>query len=138
MIFDVKIDNLIQKARLVSGGHTEKAPNMVTYAIVISSETFHIYLTIAALNDPHVKCGDVLNAYITSTVMELIWTTLSPKFGNDQGKMAIFFHTLYGLKSSVTAFRKHLGECMSGLSYKPCLADPNIWLKPEVRDNGVE
>ena len=27
---------------------------------------------------------------------------------------------------------------MSGLGYKPCLADPDIWLKPEVRDDGVE
>ena len=27
---------------------------------------------------------------------------------------------------------------MSGLGCKPCLADPDLWLKPEVRDNGVD
>ena len=27
---------------------------------------------------------------------------------------------------------------MYGLGYKPCLADPELWLKPEVRDNGVD
>ena len=27
---------------------------------------------------------------------------------------------------------------MSGLGYKPCLADTYIWLNPEVSDDGVE
>ena len=63
-----------------------KSPAAVTYAIVVSLETVRISLTIAALNDLQVKCGDVLKAYITAPVMELIWTTLGPKFGYDQGK----------------------------------------------------
>ena len=27
---------------------------------------------------------------------------------------------------------------MSGIVYKPCLADPDLWIKPEVRDDRVE
>ena len=115
-----------------------KAPPMVTYASVVSCETVCIVLTTAVLNKLQVKCGDVLNAYITALVMELIWTTLGPEFDDDQGKTEIFVCAFYGLKSSGADFCKHLGGCMSGLGYKPCLDDPDIWLNLELRDDGVE
>ena len=72
MIFDIKMENFRRKARLVAGGHTKTAPEAVTYASVVSRETVHIALTIADLNDLEVKCGDVLNAYITVPVKEKI------------------------------------------------------------------
>ena len=78
-----------------------------------------------------------MNAYIQAPVTEKIWTTLGSEFGEDAGKKAIIVHAIYGLKSSGAAFRKHLGECMSGLGYKPCLADPDLWLKPESRKDGT-
>ena len=39
MIFDVKMENFRQKARLVAGGHMTKSPAPVTYARVVSCET---------------------------------------------------------------------------------------------------
>ena len=87
----------------------KKSPATVTYAIVVSCETVHINLTIVALNEIQVKCGDVLNAYTNVPVMELIWTTLGPEFGDNQGKTEIVLHALYGLKSRGAAFRNHLG-----------------------------
>ena len=68
-----------------------------------------IALAIFALNELQVKCGDILNAYITALVMDLIWTTLGPDFDDYQDNMAIIFCGLYGLKSSGSAFSKHLG-----------------------------
>ena len=109
MISDVKMENFRRKSILVAGGHITKAPAAVTYYSVLSRERVHIALTIATLDDLQVKCGDVLNAYITAPVMELIWTTLGTDFGYDQGKTAIVFRALYGLKSSGADFRKHLG-----------------------------
>ena len=100
----------------------------MTYSSIVYCKTIHIALTIAAMNDLQVKYGDVLNAYITVTVMELISTTIGPKFGNDQGKKENFVRVLYGLKPSGAAFRKQLVEYMSGLGYKPCLADPDLSL----------
>ena len=138
MIFDVKMENFRRKVRIVAGGHMKKAPVTVTYVSVVSREPVYIALTIAALNDLQVKCGYFFNAFITAPVMELIWTTLGPEFGDDQGNTAIFVHALYGLKSSGSDFRKNLVECMSGLGYKPCLSHPNLWLKPEVRYDGVD
>ena len=72
MIFDVKMENFRRKLRLVAGGHTKKAAAAVTYDSIVSRETIIIALTIAALNDLQVKCGDVLHTYITGPVMELI------------------------------------------------------------------
>ena len=81
MIFDIKMKNFRRKARLVAGGHMTTAPAAVTYASVVSRETVHIALTLTALNELEVKCGDVLNAYITAPVKEKIWTYLGPEHG---------------------------------------------------------
>ena len=138
MIFDVKMEDFRRKARLVAGGHMTQAPAAVTYASVVSRETVRIALTVAALNEVEVKCGDVENAYITAPCSERIWTTLGAEFGADAGKRAILVRALYGLKSSGAAFRKHLGECMKALDYKPCLADPDLWYKAATKANGEQ
>ena len=138
MIFNVKMEDFRRKARLVAGGHMTEAPPSITCASVVSRETVRIALTLAALNGLEVKVGDVMNAYITAPCSEKIWTKLGPEFGSDAGKRAIVVRALYGLKSSGVAFRKHLGECMHGLGYKPCLADPDLWLKAAVKPDGTE
>ncbi len=51
MIFDVKMEDFRQKARLVTGGHRTKAPATITYASVVSRETMRLALIIASLND---------------------------------------------------------------------------------------
>jgi hypothetical protein len=105
MIFDVKMEDFRQKAKLVAGGHRTKAPATITYASVVSGETVHLALTIASLNDIKVKVGDALNAYITTPVKEKekVWTVLGPEFGHDAGKSAIIVRALYGLKSAGAA-----------------------------------
>jgi hypothetical protein len=94
MIFDVKMEDFRQKARLVAGGHRTKAPATITYASVVSRETVRLALTIASLNDLKVKVRDVLNAYITTPVKEKAWTILRPKFGHDAGRSAIIVRAL--------------------------------------------
>ena len=124
MIFDIKMEDFSRKASLVAGGHMKTAPAAVTYASVVSRETVRIDLNLAALNDLEVKCGDVLNAYITEPVKEKIWTYLGTEHGYDEGKKAIIVRAIYGLTSSGADFRAHLCECMAALGYKPCTADP--------------
>ncbi len=60
MVFDVKMEDFRQKARLVAGGHLNKAPATITYASVVSHETVCLALTFASLNDLEVMVGDVL------------------------------------------------------------------------------
>jgi hypothetical protein len=104
MIFDVKVEDFRQKARLVAGGHRTKAPATITSTSVVSRETMRLALTIASLNDLKVEVGDVLNAYITTPVKEKVWTILRPEFGHDAGRSAIIVCALYGLKSADAAF----------------------------------
>ena len=111
----------------------------ITYASVASRESVRLALMLAALNAIEVKCGDVMNAYITAPITEKVWTIMGPKSGADQGKKALLFQALYGIKSSRAAFRTHLCILMKIMGYIPCHADPDFWYKAEIRpDDGFE
>jgi hypothetical protein len=107
MIFDIKMEDFLCKARLVVGGNRTKAQATITYASNVSHETVYIALFMAALNDLQVKIGDVLNGYITVPITKKVWTVLGPKFGSDAGKSAIIMCALYGLKSAGAAVCSH-------------------------------
>jgi hypothetical protein len=59
MIFDVKMEYLCRKARLVAGGHTTDTPHAMTYASVVSRESVRVALTLAALHDLDLKMADI-------------------------------------------------------------------------------
>ena len=96
-----------------------------------------IALTLAALNALEVKACDIMNAYLTAPATEKHWTVLGSEFGPDAGKRALITRALYGTKSAGAAFRHHLADCMRMMGYKSCLADADLWYKPEIRpDDG--
>jgi hypothetical protein len=139
MVFDVKMEDFQQKARLVTGGHTTKAPPTIKYSSVVSRETVRLALTIAALNDLEVKVGDVLNAYITAPITKKVWITLGPEFGPNAGKPAIIVRALYGLKIAAAAFCAHLASFMQLMGCTSCNADPNLWMKEDLQpDNNFK
>jgi hypothetical protein len=129
MIFDIKIENLRRKARVIAGGHMTGAPMIMTYASMVSRETVRIALTITALNDLEVIAADILNAYISAQIKEKVWCALGPEFGPDAGKSAIIVRALYGLKSAGAAFHAHLADCMQHLGYTSCPANPDLCYK---------
>ena len=51
MTFNVKMENFQRKARFVTGGHMTKAPDVITYASVVSRETVRLGLLLASLNN---------------------------------------------------------------------------------------
>ena len=62
MVFDIKMEDIRQKARLVAGRQMTKAPATITYTSIVSRETVRIAWMIATLNDLEVKLGNILNA----------------------------------------------------------------------------
>ena len=58
---------------------------------------------------------------------------MCPEFSKDAGKTVVIVRALYGLKSAGAEFRSHLAKCMESLGYQSCKADPDLWLKPELR-----
>ena len=132
MVFDVKMEDFRCKARL-------GAPATIMYISIVSRVTVRIALMITALNDLEVKLGDILNANVHAPITEKVWTTLGLDFGKDAGKTAVVLKALYGLKSARVAFRSHLAKCMVSSGYESCKADPDLWLKPEIRpEDGVK
>ena len=123
MIFNVKIEDLQQKARIVAGGHMTNTPPTITYASVVSHDTIRIALAMAELHDLNVKNADIMNAYINTHTEEKFYTILGPEFGPDKGKLAVIVRTLYRIKSAGELFRNHLADNMKYMGYKPCLAD---------------
>jgi hypothetical protein len=85
--------------------------------------------SIAALNGHAVKAADILNAYISAPIKEIVWCALGPEFGPDAGKPAIIVRALYGLKSPGAAFYAHLADCMQHHGYTSSPANPDLWYK---------
>ena len=86
LIYDVNMEGFRRKARLVANGHMTETPKCMTYSSVDGLETVRIALTIAVLNNLHVKAGDVMNAYVTAPCSEKIRNVLGKQFGADQIK----------------------------------------------------
>ena len=56
------------------------------------------------------------------------------EFAKDTGKTAVIVRALYGcLKLAGASFISHLARCIEFLRYESCRADPDLWLKSEIR-----
>ena len=138
MIFEVKMD-FRRKTRYVANG--AKTPYLTTtsYAGVVSRESVRIAFTLAALNELNIMAGDILNAYLEASISEKYWTICGPEFGKDlEESKAHIVRAIYGTKCAGKDFRNHLREYMKMLNYEPCLADPDLWMRPAVHTNGSE
>ena len=80
-VFNIKMEEFRQKARLVAGDHITKAPTTNTFMSTVSREMVRIALMVATLNDLEVKLNTILSAYVQAPVIEKVWTTLGPEFG---------------------------------------------------------
>ena len=110
MVFNVKMEDLYRKARLVLGGHVTEPTATITYASVFPRETVSIALIVSVLNNFPVKVVDIQNSYITESVTEKIWTVLGCEFDEESGRKATVVRALYGLNSSRYAFHNHLAD----------------------------
>ena len=139
VIWDVKLgENFRRKARLVAGGHMTETPTTLTYSSVVSRESVRLALTIAALNGLEILACDIQNAYLTAKCRERIYTVAGPEFGTEEGTLFIVKQALYGLKSSGAAFRAKLAEVIRDAGFRPTMADPDVWIRPAVKNDGTK
>ena len=138
MVFDVKMD-FTRKARWVLDGHKTPDISGSTYAGVVSRESVRIALTYAALNGLKVCAGDIRNAYLQAPSSQKDYIVCGPEFGLENvGKKALIHRALYGGKAAGRDFRNHLRSCMHHLGFTPCLADPDVWMRPAKHTDGSE
>jgi hypothetical protein len=135
IVFDIKMD-FTRKARFVAGGHTTTAPSSLTYSSVVSRDSVRLAFLIAALNDIDIMSCDLENAYLNAPCREKIWFEGGLECGADHGKVCIVVRSLYGLKSAGAAFRSSLAQILRDLGYESSRADPDVWMRKAVRDDG--
>jgi Reverse transcriptase (RNA-dependent DNA polymerase) len=135
IIFDVKMD-FTRKARFVAGGHTTEAPTSLTYSSVVSRDSVRLGFLIAALNGVNIVACDLENAYLNAPCKEKIWFQGGIECGEDKGRVLVIIRALYGLKSAGNSWRMALAEVLTSLSFESTRADPDVWIRAAVRDDG--
>ena len=115
-----------------------EAPASLTYSSVVSRESVRIAVTVAVLNGLDVLVADIDNAYLNADCHEKVYTIAGPEFGSNAGKHIVITRALYGLKSSHAAWRAHLASTMTDLNFTPCQADPDVWMQPAVKPDGMK
>ena len=128
-----------RKARWVLDGYKCATPTGSTYAGEVSRESVRIALTYAALNGLDVCAADIQNAYLQAPSSQKDFIFCGPEFGKEnEGKRALIRRALYGGKAARRDFRNHLRDCMRHLKFEPCLADPDVWMRPAKRADNTE
>ena len=56
----------------------------------------------------------------------MIWTVTWTEFGSEKGKSMLVVLTIYGLKSSGTAWRQMLANTLRDIGYVSSKADPDV------------
>jgi len=96
---------------------------------------------LASLNDLDILAGDISNAYLNAPNRERVHVICgSDLFTQEQeGRVAVIVRALYGLKSAAAAWRDHFSAAIQGeLKYTPCKADPDVYYKAKVKDDGLK
>ncbi len=136
IVWDVKMD-MTSKARWVLDGHKTADVNYSTYAGVVSS--VRILMTYAALNGVDVVAADIRNAYLQAPSSRRDFIICGEEFGLENvGKVGLIHRALYGGKTAGRDYRNHLRSCMWHLGFISCPADPDVWMRPALKEDGSE
>ena len=85
LVFDICLDGLVQKARLVAGGHVTETPASITYSSIVLRDSVRIAFLVAALNDLDVMVADIGNTYLNTPCQEKVYMVAGPEFGDEEG-----------------------------------------------------
>ena len=138
VVFDVKMDGLVRKCRLVAGGHKIKDDGMtITYSSVVSRDSVRIAFLYAALNDLEVMAADIGNAYLNAPCKEKVYVVAGAEFGSDKGTIYIVVRALYGLPGSGSSWRTFFSnEIVHNLNFKQSRADGDVYIRENVTPDG--
>lgn len=92
----------------------------------------------AALNGLDTQCADIQSAFLTAPNLEKLYLKAGPEFGDLEGRYFIVKRALYGLKSAGFSFRSFLAKKLDEIGFKSCIADPDVWRRAAVKDDGTE
>ena len=83
--------------------------------------------------------ADIRNAYLQAPSSRKDYIVCGEEFGLENvGKVALIHRALYGGKTAGRDCRNHLRSCMWHLGFNSCPADPDVWMRPALKDDGSE
>ena len=141
MVFDIKIGDLTRKARFCANGNETDPPKESTFSTVVSRETVRLYFLLAALHDTDILSADIQSECLSECagVKEKLYAIAGKEFGlKNEGRPVMIVRALYGLRSSGKAFRHYFAMHLQEMGYQNSKADPDLWMKPDTKSNGVE
>ena len=134
LVWDVKMD-FTRKERWVLDGHKTPDPDGLTFACAVSRESVQIAFPYTALN---VSATDIWNAYLQAPSSRKDYIICGPEFGIENiGKVALIHRALYGGKTAGKDFCNHLRSCMSHVGFTSCPSDPDVWMRPAEKADGL-
>ena len=105
---------------------------------VVSCESVCIAFLLASLNDVEVLACDISGAYLNAPVGEKVWFVTGIEMGQKQGMTMVIMRVLYGLKTSAKALSEFFCKSLKEMGYTSCVADPDIWMKPQTNKKGYK
>ena len=105
------------------------------YSSVVSRDSVHIDVMLAAHNGLDVMACDLENAYLNALCMEKIWFEGGLECGSDKGKVCVVACALYGLKSAGASWHATLVQALREIGYVSTIADPDIWIQPAAHED---
>jgi hypothetical protein len=118
------------------GTRRTASPIGLAYDGVVSRESVCIAFVYAALDGLDVCAADIQNAYLQAPSSQKDYVICGKEFGlENEGKTALIHRALYGSKAAGQDFWNHLRAYMRYLGFAPCLADPDVWMRPAKHSN---
>ena len=130
-VYDVKHDGR-HRARMVAAGHLTEVPVESVYSSVISLRGIRLMIFLAELNQMEAWGTDISSAYLEAFTKEKLFVKAGPEFGDQEGHILLVKKALYGLRTSGVRWHERLADCLRGMGFFPCKAEPDIWMREKT------
>ena len=67
-----------------------------------------------------------------------VWFVAGTEMGQNKGMAMVITRALYSLKTSAKARSEFFGKSLKEMGYKSCVADPNVWMRPQTNKEGYK
>ena len=131
IVYDVKHDGH-HRARMVAAGHLTEVPVESVYSGVISLRGIHLMILLAEMNQMETWGTDISSAYLEALTKEKLFVRAGPEFGELEGHVLLVHKALYGLRTSGVRWHERLADCLRGMGFVPCRAEPDIWMRDKL------